>query len=278
VRPCPGSVTHFSFLRLRVSLHARARDTSECTGSWFGRYRTPPQEREAGTRPRALHRAAGMSMRRTLAAPDVDRAPSTARSRARREHRPGGCRFRRRKPPAASSTPRTAIHPLGAGEGRLPAGPRTFPRKVREAFRKRPDASRTRPIALRKRPDAGANPVPFESRSESSGPVPGAKPWRPRRHRLASRARSRACRWTGPARFRTSSPISRRRAALQGRVSATASSMSARRKPLARQWSSSCCLQRAPRRRATRPRATWRRRDHRRPNPRRAPGVGPTAV
>jgi len=48
---------------------------------------------------------------------------------------------------------------------------------------------------------------------------------------------------------------------------------------LARQWSSSCCMPRAPRRRAARPRATWRRRGHRRPRtagrpPDRAPGVG----
>src|ERR1019366_9057571 len=56
VRPRPGSGTRFSFLRLRVSLHARVRDTAECTGSWFGRYAISPQERESGTRPRALER------------------------------------------------------------------------------------------------------------------------------------------------------------------------------------------------------------------------------
>ena len=101
--------------------------------------------------------------------------------RRRREIRPGGCRLRERRLPAAPRTPRCAIHPLRAASLTIRIGSRTPQiasrppsitivslssgsrplrtalRKIQDASRKRPAASLTRRIAFHGRPAASRN-------------------------------------------------------------------------------------------------------------------------
>jgi hypothetical protein len=121
--------------------------------------------------------------------------------------RPGGCRFRERKLPAAPRTPRSAIHPLRAASLTIRIASRTL------RIASRPPSSAMGSLSSGSRP---LRTAPRKIRDAS------------RKRPAASRTRSRACERSGRARFGAAASVRMRRAALQGRVSASVSSMSVR--------------------------------------------------